>query len=388
MVKLKDIVDIELFKYDLERGMILESLYPEDNSYAVYTYSRKAQFEGYWNPKTTLVTRGLVVKKINKNLENAVVIARGMNKFFTVDQHDSEWGKLKLVDEEENVTVQDNYFIDFNAAAYVSDKIDGALGIAIPMNDDYILITKGSFVSDEALIGNKVLHTKHDSKAFYVYMQENYPGYTPLFEIVTPEAEHVIDYGDYEDIVFLGLVNNATGKWYPNIPINVKIFDFKRPEYYGTMTLGEALSRKEIDGHEGLVITLLESRQMYKLKYEAYLEMQSLLRSLNKLKEYVDEMRPADIVDEKPLNVPELVRDKMTERAKEEYYKPIKNKSRIAMELFALLALRHNLFTSSGQKEFAREVEALKVDSSYKKILFSLKNSMISTSINQARKFL
>ena len=78
----------------------------------------------------------------------------------------------------------------------------------------------------------------------------------------------------------------------------------------------------------------------------------------------------------------------MTERAKEEYYKPIKNKSRIAMELFALLALRHNLFTSSGQKDFAREVEALKVDSSYKKILFSIKNSMISTSINQARKFL
>ena len=67
------------------------------------------------------------------------------------------------------------------------------------------------------------------------------------------------------------------------------------------MTLGEALSRKEIDGHEGLVITLLESRQMYKLKYEAYLEMQSLLRSLNKLKEYVDEMRPVDIVDENRL---------------------------------------------------------------------------------------
>lgn len=388
MVKLKDIVDIDLFKYDLERGMILESLYPEDNKYAVYTYSRKAQFEGYWNPKTTLVTRGLVVKKIDGTIDNAVVVARGMNKFFTVDQHDSEWGKLKLIDEEENVTVQNNYFIDISAPAYVSDKIDGALGIAVPMNKEYLLITKGSFTSDEAIIGNKILHTKHDSKAFYDYMQQNYPGYTPLFEIITPEVEHVIDYGDYEDIVFLGLVNNATGKWYPNVPINIKIFDFKRPEYYGTMTLEEALSKKEIDGREGLVITLLDSRQMFKIKYDTYLEMQSVLRSINKLKDYVKLMRPVDIVYERPVSVPDLVKDRVTNKAKKEYYKPIKNKAKISAELFALMILRHDVFTPEGQKNFALEVEALEVDSSYKKNLFRMKEAIVNAAIDTTRKTL
>lgn len=61
--------------------------------------------------------------------DDALVVARGMRKFFTVDAANSDWGKLKLVDDDEGVTVADDVSIDYNAPASVADKLDGALGI-------------------------------------------------------------------------------------------------------------------------------------------------------------------------------------------------------------------------------------------------------------------
>lgn len=384
MIKLKDVVDIELFKNDLERGMISEYNYDE---YAVYCYSRKAQYEGYWNPKTTLVTRGLVVKKINGDLSSAVVIARGMNKFFTIEQSESDWGKLKLVDEEENVTVQDNTLIDLDVMVCVNDKIDGALGIAVPINDSYRLITKGSFESDEAIAGNKMLHEKYKCDDFYKYMREMYPSFTPLFEIVSSVVEHVIQY-DENELFYLGAVDNKTGRFFPNLPLSVEQFGFKRPESYGTMTLSEALSKPEIENHEGLVITQMDnSKQMYKIKYETYLYLQKLKTSIGSIKDIIkNEMTPMEIFYEKELPIPEPYRSRYYNVAVEQYYKPIKEMAEEASKIFLDISYKYNLFTVEGRKDFALEVNALNIDSSIKKIVFSLKDSIVKSSIEIARK--
>lgn len=384
MIKLKDVVDIELFKNDLERGMISEYNYDE---YAVYCYSRKAQYEGYWNPKTTLVTRGLVVKKINGDLSSAVVIARGMNKFFTIEQSESDWGKLKLVDEEENVTVQDNTLIDLDVMVCVNDKIDGALGIAVPVNDSYRLITKGSFESDEAIAGNKMLHEKYKCDDFYKYMKEMYPSFTPLFEIVSSVVEHVIQY-DENELFYLGAVENKTGRFFPNLPLSVEQFGFKRPESYGTMTLSEALSKPEIENHEGLVITQMDnSKQMYKIKYETYLYLQKLKTSIGSIKNIIkNEMTPMEIFYEKELPIPEPYRSRYYNVAVEQYYKPIKEMAEEASKIFLDISYKYNLFTVEGRKDFALEVNALNIDSSIKKIVFSLKDSIVKSSIEIARK--
>lgn len=384
MIKLIDVVDIELFKNDLERGMISEYNYDE---YAVYCYSRKAQYEGYWNPKTTLVTRGLVVKKINGDLSSAVVIARGMNKFFTIEQSESDWGKLKLVDEEENVTVQDNTLIDLDVIVCVNDKIDGALGIAVPINDSYRLITKGSFESDEAIAGNKMLHEKYKCDDFYKYMKEMYPSFTPLFEIVSNVVEHVIQY-DENELFYLGAVENKTGRFFPNLPLSVEQFGFKRPESYGTMTLSEALSKPEIENHEGLVITQMDnSKQMYKIKYETYLYLQKLKTSIGSIKDIIkNEMTPMEIFYEKELPIPEPYRSRYYNVAVEQYYKPIKEMAEEASKIFLDISYKYNLFTVEGRKDFALEVNALNIDSSIKKIIFSLKDSIVKSSIEIARK--
>ena len=384
MIKLKDIVNIELFENDLNRGMIRESIYSKDPKYSVFCYTKEAQVEGYWNIETTYVARGLVVKKINDNLADSIVIARGMNKFFTVEQSDSDWGKLKFIDDDENVTVQDNVSIDLEAPVYVSDKVDGALGIAVPMNDDYLLITKGSFESDEAIAGNKILHEKYDSKEFYKYIQQNYPGYTPLFEIISNVVEHVIEY-DFDDIIFLGLVDNKTGKWYPNLPVNV---NFKRPEYYGVMTLEEAFKQKEIDNHEGLVLTIMDNtRQMYKIKYPTFLEIQKIKCSLKSIKDIVKkDMTPMQIFKEDKLPIPQPFSDRYYNYALNNYYLPIKEKAEEATKLFNLIAYKYNLFSQEGQKQFALDVQALNVDSGTKKIIFSLKDIVIKQSIDTARK--
>lgn len=383
MIKLKDIVDIELFKNDLEREMILEN---REGNYSVFCYTRKAQFEGYWNPKTTLVTRGLVVKRINDDLDSAVVIARGMNKFFTIEQGESDWGKLKLIDDDENITVQDSVFIDEQEAVYVNDKMDGALGIAVPIDDDYRLITKGSFISDEAVDGNKMLHEKYNCKDFYKYMNENYPGFTPLFEIISDSVEHVIQYKE-NGLYILGLVDNKTGKFFPNLPLNVQSFGFKRPECYGTMSLKEALEMEEVENHEGLVITVVDTKQMYKVKYESYLKLQKLKNSLGSVKSIiVNSMTPMEIYYEKELPIPEPYKTRYYEKAVENYYRPIKDLAEQASKIFLEVSHKHNLFTIEGRKDFALEVNALNIDSSIKKIIFSLKDSVVAASIDIARK--
>lgn len=318
-VMLRDVSRLDAFARDVVDGWIMLIRSNAHGDVMVASYTMMTQFDGHWVEDTTLLSRGLVlrfpsVKHVdelnaavkNKNtalvaslLGDARVIARGMPKFFTVEASTSDWGHVELRDDDENVTVDSDYTIDYDAPAIVSDKLSGALGIGVIVDGDILLSTKGSCNSEEAVIGTRLLHEKHDADKYRDLLVGEYDGFTPLFEIITTEAEfeHVINYGDMNDIVFLGLIHNSDGHWVPaglldtdpltaGKPNGELTHGFTTPEVYSAGTLGEALTMTQPSNHEGVVITLLTERgngkqDMFKLKYDEYYRLRAVRDMIN-----------------------------------------------------------------------------------------------------------
>jgi RNA ligase len=113
------------------------------------------------------------------------VIAKSFDKFFNLEEHSTE----EIPNE------------DFE----VYEKLDGSLGILFWYQGKWILASKGSFVSEQALKGKQILNSK--------YSVEPIPkGYTTLLEIIYPENRIVCNYADDEVLVVLSMISNASGK--------------------------------------------------------------------------------------------------------------------------------------------------------------------------------
>jgi RNA ligase len=145
---------------------------------SIYNYSRTCQYENKWD-NITKSCRGLILDK------DGNVIAKSFDKFFNLEEHSAE----EIPNE------------DFE----VYEKLDGSLGILFWYQGKWILASKGSFVSEQALKGKQILNSK--------YGVEPIPkGYTTLLEIIYPENRIVCNYGDDEVLVVLSMISNATGK--------------------------------------------------------------------------------------------------------------------------------------------------------------------------------
>ena len=148
----------------------------------IYNYSQKTQYEGHWD-EVTLACRGLIV-----NSSTGKVIVRPFPKFFNYEE------------------VQDQVPWRGSDYVYVQEKMDGSLGILFYYGEtmEWVLATRGSFTSAQAVRGMEILRSKYTLDAF-----EKSVAY--LVEIIYPENRIVVDYGK-EKITFLGAcLNRAYG---------------------------------------------------------------------------------------------------------------------------------------------------------------------------------
>ena len=161
----------------------------------IYNYSKECQHKGEWN-ETTLNCRGLVLD------ENDNIIARPLPKFF----NDFELEKMGINFPKEEFDVY--------------EKMDGSLGILYKEDGIYKIATRGSFDSEQAIEGTKILHEKYSNIKFK-------DGITYLFEILYPENRIVVDYGNTRDLVLLAMIDTKTGNDIPlediGIPVVKKI---------------------------------------------------------------------------------------------------------------------------------------------------------------------
>jgi len=202
------------------------------------------------------------------------VLGRGLPKFFTVEQLDSDWSHTKLVDDDEGVTVEEHAELNWDDEAIVANKLNGALGLAYIAPDGVAISTRGSFASLEAKIATRVMRSFVVSEADQRDFAKISEGVTFLFEIITPERQHPVDYGDFEGVILLGSVRHSDGYWTPAREDNAlaERFGFRTAEVLPMGSLREAVTAPYVENTEGYVVTINDERgqHMYKVKGSEY----------------------------------------------------------------------------------------------------------------------
>lgn len=252
MTNLYDIVDPNDLAAGIKDKLInLRTAY--DNQ-QIYNYSDAAMFTpGAWENPAVRACRGLIVDQENK------VIARPWAKFFNHNQ--SEAGSL-----------------DLDASVEVTDKMDGSLGIIHYDNYGQLRVaTRGSFESDQALWATDWLRLRLEP------WDLQYLGiYTPLVEIIYPENRIVCDYGDTKELVLLGAVETATGKYIgPGEASDLINWPYEVTQTLGKMTVREALEIPPREGKEGLCLRFLDESKIVKIKQEDYVQLHKIVTGLN-----------------------------------------------------------------------------------------------------------
>lgn len=218
----------------------------------IHNYTQKCQWERLWSD-ITLQCRGLIT-----DLQGNVV-CRPFRKFFNLGEHTAPESKLPPI----------NWKQEF----YVSEKMDGSLGIVYPTPDGPRMATRGSFVSEQAIRGTEMLAKFPD-----LFM----PGFTYLFEIIYPQNRIVLDYGDMESLVLLDIIETNTGRMLTRVQLE------RKAEHLGCRLVShhdlteEQLAAYSSDdtNREGVVVRFEDGTRI-KIKLEEYCRLHKLITGLN-----------------------------------------------------------------------------------------------------------
>jgi len=272
----------ELLRKMLDEDYVMVQKHPDAELY-IYNYTRKAQFEKVWN-EITLLTRGLILDgEMN-------IVARAFKKFFTLEQHQPE----------------DIPNLPFD----VYDKMDGSLGILYWLNGMPYIASKGSFQSDQANHANKVFYSRYTDTFDKLNKKATY-----LFEIIYPENRIVVDYKGMDDLVLLGILDNATGDDLP-----LEYIGFPVVKRYDGVKDWSTLRDDNDKIKEGYIIRFSNGFRM-KLKYEEYCRLHSIVTNVSNVSvwEYLSQNKSFDeLLDKTPDEFDNFVR-KTSESLKKDF---------------------------------------------------------------------
>lgn len=249
MVNIYDLMDAEEMVRMVKEGYVRVQRHPV-YPYNIACYTKQAMFERVWND-VTMNCRGLIYHQ-----ETGEVIARPFKKFFNYGEPSAP------------TFAPDDWVT-------VYDKVDGSLGIAYDTPDGPAIATKGSFASEQALHATELLRAKYPR-----YQTDDYC--TDLFEIIYPENRIVLDYGDTDELRYLGSVINHSGMPYWN-GVLIGYYDIPKNHFLVNGWYGQVLG--QIDLHrpnaEGVVILNEDTGERLKLKQEDYIELHKVMTGLN-----------------------------------------------------------------------------------------------------------
>ena len=250
----------------------------EHNGLLLFSYMATCQFKKpeEWN-WFEQVSRGLVM-----DAKTGEVVARPFNKFWNYGEAQPSGDIVEI-----------------------TEKVDGSLGVGFYHGGQWQICTRGSFESEQAVWATKFLRENYDLCGVQTEI-------TLLFEIIYPENRVVVDYGDREDLVLLG-IRNTKGKadwWFSAVKHFANCNGFKTPPVYEVEDIDKLLEKAKTLGpeHEGWVVRYSDGTRV-KIKGAAYLEIHKWIGKITpkniakmlyekKTREYLLDVCPRLLIDE------------------------------------------------------------------------------------------
>ena len=251
-----------------KNSLLLKQTHPT-HDLTIWNYSPKVQYERLWDD-ITIQCRGLVTNS------KGDIVARPFKKFFNYEEHKPE-------------DIPNEHYEVF-------EKMDGSLGILFNYQNEWIMATRGSFTSPQAIKGKEILD-RHDISA---WRKDN----TYLFEIIYPENRIVVDYKGEEKLVVIGGFHTETGEEIPYSSLFwTQESGFELARLWKTWDENWKTLQKEISKQdEGYVVRFKNGFRM-KIKGDEYKRLHKILTNVSNrdIFEYVKEGKPLDeILDKVP----------------------------------------------------------------------------------------
>jgi len=138
----------------------------------IYNYSQTTQYEQHWD-EVTLQCRGLVFD------DEGNIVSHPFRKFFNIEENRHEPTE------------------DFE----IYEKVDGSLITVFNYNGEWIVSSRGSFTSEQAIAAAKLFNQLNYVSKIHSGIN---PNMTYLFELIAPWNRIVCDYGEREELILLG----------------------------------------------------------------------------------------------------------------------------------------------------------------------------------------
>jgi RNA ligase len=256
-LKAKKMINKDLLRKLLADEYVMVQKHPDAELY-IYNYTRKAQFENFWN-EITLLTRGLILDA------DMNIVARPFLKFFNYEQ---------LKPEEIPVLPFDVY-----------EKMDGSLGILYWLSGNPYIASRGSFASDQAKHANEVLYSRYQHTFDKLNKNATY-----LFEIIYPENRIVVDYKGKDDLVLLAVIDNTSGD-----DLSLEDIGFEIVKRYDGVNDFTKLRDDNDMAREGYIVKFRNGFRM-KMKYAEYCRLHSVVTGVSNVTvwEYLSQNKSFD----------------------------------------------------------------------------------------------
>jgi RNA ligase len=245
---------------------------------SIYTYSKTTEIDKNWN-EITRVCRGLILHDTTGR-----VVGNPFPKFFNIEEQAEDKrlaGNRIIKFKGTDIQLPDCDYVTF-------DKMDGSI-IYVTKYYDYasmidgdnshaehlIVASKGSFNSAQAIKARDLLNKKYPN----AYFTE---GYTYIFEIIYRTNRIVVDYGDREELILLGIRNNNADRdvLFSECDEFAAKYGFSRPTKYEKQ-IEDLLLEKDspFDNREGYVIHFHNGEKL-KIKFTAYFDLHKIMTNV------------------------------------------------------------------------------------------------------------
>jgi len=263
-------MEITLLNDYYERGLITKQSHPT-LPLTIWNYTEKVQYENLW-VEITLKCRGLITDN-----STGKVIIEPFKKFFNYEELIAD-------------RIPDARIPSKGDYVYVQEKMDGSLGILFYYEGEWVMATRGSFTSDQAIKGLEILKNSYSLDSF---LRE----YAYLVEIIYPENRIVVQY-ENEKIVFLSAVLNmkhpgwektddtelhwtTANAIFKSIGINKNDIVKTEQHFNFSDELYQSLKGKNEKNKEGYVLRYQPGNFRMKIKFDEYVRLHRIMTNLS-----------------------------------------------------------------------------------------------------------